>query len=86
MVSFTLDTVKFILIYRYLQNTYWFRRGTTKYHALYCPRAFTPSQISSVLSELSLIAHIRTILIVSLLTWHESENEQHNTTDIRDKA
>ena len=27
MVSFTLDTVKFLLIYRYLQNTYWFKRG-----------------------------------------------------------
>ena len=28
MVSFTLDAVKFLLIYRYLQNTYWFRRGS----------------------------------------------------------
>lgn len=27
MVSFTLDAVKFLLIYRYLQNTYWFKRG-----------------------------------------------------------
>jgi len=26
MVSFTLDAVKFLLIYRYLQNTYWFNR------------------------------------------------------------
>lgn len=26
MVSFTLDAVKFLLIYRYLQNTYWFKR------------------------------------------------------------
>ena len=62
------------------------RRGTNKCHALYCPRAFTPSQISSVLSKLPLIAHIRTILIVNLLTWHELKNEQHYTADIRDKA
>ena len=62
------------------------RRGTTKYHALYHLRAFTPSQISFLPSELPLIAHIRTILIVYLLTWHESENEKHNTTDIRDNA
>lgn len=27
MVSFTLDAVKFLLIYRHLQNTYWFKRG-----------------------------------------------------------
>ena len=27
MVSIYLDTVKFLLIYRYLQNTYWFKRG-----------------------------------------------------------
>ena len=27
MVSFTLDAIKFLLIYRYLQNTYWFKRG-----------------------------------------------------------
>ena len=27
MVSFTLDAVKFLLIYRYLQNTYRFKRG-----------------------------------------------------------
>ena len=26
MVSFTLDAVKFLLIYRHLQNTYWFKR------------------------------------------------------------
>lgn len=26
MVSFTLDTVKFLLIYRHLQNAYWFKR------------------------------------------------------------
>ena len=26
MVSFALDTVKFLLTYRYLQNTYWFKR------------------------------------------------------------
>ena len=25
MVSFTLDVVKFLLIYRHLQNTYWFK-------------------------------------------------------------
>ena len=31
MVSFTLDTVKFILIYRYLQNIYWFKRGAFLY-------------------------------------------------------
>ena len=29
MVSFTLDAVKFLLIYRYLQNTYWFKRGAS---------------------------------------------------------
>ena len=29
MVSFTLDAVKFLLIYRYLQNTYWFERGAS---------------------------------------------------------
>ena len=28
MVSFALDTVKFLLIYRHLQNTYWFNRGS----------------------------------------------------------
>lgn len=27
MVSFTLYAVKFLLIYRHLQNTYWFKRG-----------------------------------------------------------
>ena len=27
MVSFTFNIVKFLLIYRYLQNTYWFKRG-----------------------------------------------------------
>ena len=27
MVSFALDIVKFLLIYRHLQNTYWFKRG-----------------------------------------------------------
>ena len=27
MVSFTLYTVKFLMIYRYLQNTYWYERG-----------------------------------------------------------
>lgn len=26
MVSFTLDAVKFLLIYRHLQNIYWFKR------------------------------------------------------------
>ena len=26
MVSFTLETVKFLLIYRHLQNIYWFKR------------------------------------------------------------
>ena len=30
MVSFTLDAVKFLLIYRYLQNIYWFKRGFRK--------------------------------------------------------
>ena len=29
MVSFTLDVVKFLLIYRHLQNTYWFKRGAS---------------------------------------------------------
>ena len=29
MVSFTLETVKFLLIYRHLQNIYWFRRGAS---------------------------------------------------------
>ena len=29
MVSFTLDAVKFLLIYRYLQNAYWFKRGAS---------------------------------------------------------
>ncbi len=28
MVSFALDTVKFLFIYRYLQNIYWFKRET----------------------------------------------------------
>ena len=28
MVSFTLDAVKFLLIYRYLQNIYRFKRGS----------------------------------------------------------
>ena len=28
MVSIPLDNIKFLLIYRYLQNTYWFKRGT----------------------------------------------------------
>ncbi len=27
MVSFTLNTSKFLLIYRHLQNIYWFKRG-----------------------------------------------------------
>ena len=27
MVLFMFDTIKFLLIYRYLQNTYWFKRG-----------------------------------------------------------
>lgn len=27
MVSIHLDIIKFLLIYRYLQNTYWFKRG-----------------------------------------------------------
>lgn len=27
MVSFMLNVVKFLLIYRHLQNTYWFKRG-----------------------------------------------------------
>lgn len=27
MVSFTLNPSKFLLIYRYLQNIYWFKRG-----------------------------------------------------------
>ena len=31
MVSFTLDAVKFLLIYRYLQNAYWFKRGAIAY-------------------------------------------------------
>ncbi len=26
MVSIPLDNIKFLLIYRYLQNTYWFKR------------------------------------------------------------
>ena len=30
MVSFTLDAVKFLLIYRYLQNIYWFKYGKRK--------------------------------------------------------
>lgn len=30
MVSFALDIVKFLLIYRYLQNIYWFKVGTRK--------------------------------------------------------
>ena len=29
MVSFTLYTVKFLFIYRHLQNTYWFKRGAS---------------------------------------------------------
>ena len=29
MVSFTLDAVRFLLIYRYLQNIYWFKRGAS---------------------------------------------------------
>ncbi len=27
MVSFVFDTIKFLLIYRHLQNIYWFKRG-----------------------------------------------------------
>ena len=27
MVSILFDVIKFLLIYRHLQNTYWFRRG-----------------------------------------------------------
>ena len=27
MVSFTLDAVRFLLIFRYLQNIHWFKRG-----------------------------------------------------------
>ena len=27
MVSFMLNTIKFLLIYRHLQNIYWFKRG-----------------------------------------------------------
>ena len=29
MVTFTLNTSKFLLIYRYLQNIYWFKRGAS---------------------------------------------------------
>ncbi len=28
MVSILLDIIKFLLIYRYLQNAYWFKRGS----------------------------------------------------------
>lgn len=28
MVSILFDVIKFLLIYRYLQNTYWFKRGS----------------------------------------------------------
>lgn len=35
MVSFTLDAVKFLLIYRYLQNTYWFKRGINSFLFFY---------------------------------------------------
>ena len=29
MVSIHLDIIKFLLIYRYLQNTYWFKRDNS---------------------------------------------------------
>ena len=29
MVSILLDIIKFLLIYRYLQNAYWFKRGAS---------------------------------------------------------
>ena len=32
MVSNHFDIIKFLLIYRYLQNTYWFKRGTIAYY------------------------------------------------------
>ena len=35
MVSFTLDAVKFLLIYRYLQNTYWFKYETARDFVLF---------------------------------------------------
>ncbi len=31
MVSIQLDIIKFLLIYRYLQNTCWFKRGNSMY-------------------------------------------------------
>ena len=40
MVSILLDIIKFLLIYRYLQNAYWFKSGTGTYRDgknLTCP-------------------------------------------------
>lgn len=36
MVSILFDVIKFLLIYRHLQNTYWFKR-----EELYCSAHFT---------------------------------------------
>ena len=37
MVSILLDIIKFLLIYRYLQNAYWFKRGDSVLAHPTCP-------------------------------------------------
>ena len=48
MVSFTLDVVKFLLIYRHLQNTYWFK--TWKLYARFANVVRFMNRISNILS------------------------------------
>ena len=40
MVTLTLNTSKFLLIYRYLQNTYWFRAWSLSCHSFHAIKAF----------------------------------------------
>ena len=48
MVSFALDIVKFLLIYRYLQNIYWFKRETSSFLIAVMPVMFIPAAVGLI--------------------------------------
>ena len=52
MVPFALDTARFSLIYRHLQNIYWFKRGitTSKYIGTICMNMYLQRMARSNIS------------------------------------
>lgn len=66
MVSILFDVIKFLLIYRHLQNTYWFKRGTSRLSVPRVEALALPIKVEQTTAEPTPIRYISPINMVSV--------------------